>query len=62
MSFSANVKEELSHNIVKARHCQLAELASIIVYVGRLGIDYTTNEYEIRLESENVTFIMFNQN
>ena len=30
MSFSARVKEELSHQLSKARHCQIAELAAIL--------------------------------
>ena len=32
MSFSARVKEELSHQLSKARHCQIAELAALIAF------------------------------
>ena len=34
MSFSSEVKEELSKHIGSSRHCQLAEIASIIVHLG----------------------------
>lgn len=34
MSFSTTVKEELSHKIAGARHCQLAELSSIYFFCG----------------------------
>lgn len=34
MSFSGEVKEELSRQIGKSRHCQLAELAAIISFLG----------------------------
>ena len=30
MSFSSDVKEELSRQISTARHCQIAEIASIL--------------------------------
>ena len=36
MSFSARVKEELSHQLSKARHCQIAELAAILSLCGCL--------------------------
>ena len=36
MSFSARVKEELSHQLSKARHCQIAELAALIAFEGRI--------------------------
>ena len=36
MSFSGQVKEELSTVIPTARHCQIAELASILQFCGRL--------------------------
>ena len=39
VSFSSKVKEELSANIPPARHCQLAELASIISFCGRRAED-----------------------
>ncbi|MGN0342435.1 MAG: DNA-binding protein WhiA [Roseburia sp.] len=36
MSFSSEVKEELEKQIGKSRHCQLAELAALFGYCGRL--------------------------
>ena len=39
MSFSARVKEELSHQLSKARHCQIAELAAILSLCGKIHID-----------------------
>lgn len=36
MSFSGNIKEELSQQCAKARHCQLAELSAITNLCGRL--------------------------
>lgn len=39
MSFSGRVKEELEKHISPARHCQLAELAAILLYCGQTGMD-----------------------
>lgn len=36
MSFSAEVKEELSTHISKSRHCQIAEFAGIFVFCGHI--------------------------
>ena len=36
MSFSKEVKEELSRQLSSARHCQLAELAAILDFCGRM--------------------------
>ncbi len=36
MSFSGEVKEELAKQVSTARHCQIAELAAIIYFCGRL--------------------------
>lgn len=36
-SFSGNVKEELAKHVAAARHCQLAELASIMHFCGSCG-------------------------
>ncbi len=48
MSFSSEVKEELSRHLGKSRHCQIAELAAIIafdgkVYKNELGCDIFLN-------------------
>ena len=39
MSFSREVKEELAAYISSARHCQLAELAALVHFAGRLTSD-----------------------
>ncbi len=39
MSFSSEVKEELSKHIGSSRHCQLAEIAAIISGIGYIGED-----------------------
>lgn len=52
MSFSLKVKEELSSVLPQARHCRLAELASLIGISGHI---YTTDagRHYIRIHSEN---------
>ena len=35
MSFSKDVKDELSRQIPNARHCQIAELAAILCFCGK---------------------------
>lgn len=51
MSFSSEVKEELAGQVGGSRHCQLAELAAIISYAGKLS----TREGSVRfkIETEN---------
>lgn len=39
MSFSAEVKEELTRHISSARHCQIAELAALMHFGGQFGQD-----------------------
>ncbi|HWT73611.1 MAG TPA: DNA-binding protein WhiA [Mobilitalea sp.] len=52
MSFSKEVKEELSHQLSSARHCRLAELAAILSYEGRIiGSD---SNYHLKLQTENL--------
>ena len=36
MSFSSQVKEELSRQFQPGRHCQIAEIAAILSFAGRL--------------------------
>lgn len=43
MSFSSDVKEELSELIPKARHCRLAELSAIMHLAGNIGMDEAGN-------------------
>lgn len=54
MSFSKDVKEELSKQINSARHCQIAEVAAIISLCGRISISIN-DEYMIKIHSENLT-------
>ncbi len=52
MSFSKDVKEELSQQLSSARHCRLAELAAILSCEGRvLGSD--SKKY-LKLQTENL--------
>ncbi|MBO5208707.1 MAG: DNA-binding protein WhiA [Lachnospiraceae bacterium] len=51
MSFSRTVKEELATYISPARHCQLAELAALIHFGGRLSEDGKHLALEIENES-----------
>ena len=53
MSFSSNVKEELSKKINGARHCQLAELASIYSFCGSF-VQKNEENGEIFFNFENV--------
>lgn len=52
MSFSGNVKEELSEHYSNARHCQLAELAAMLSFSGQYGMDGEGN-YTIGFQLEN---------
>lgn len=54
MSFSTEVKEELEKTVPGTRHCQLAELAAIVHFGGRIRED-KDGEKEIVLHSENET-------
>lgn len=49
MSFSSDVKIELAKQHSKAKHCQIAELAAMIMQEGRIGI----NPYVLSFETEN---------
>lgn len=53
MSFSSRVKDELSRQISKARHCQIAEIAAIISLCGKVQIS-VEDEYRIQMFTENV--------
>ena len=39
MSFSGEVKEELAKQLSRSRHCQLAELAAMIHFAGRISAE-----------------------
>ena len=54
MSFSSNVKEELSGIVPGARHCALAELSAIVSLCGRIEIN-ARDEYRLFIHTENET-------
>lgn len=51
MSFSSEVKKELSVLMAKSRHCQLAELSALVSYAGKLHI--SRGEVDLALDTEN---------
>jgi len=53
MSFSSDVKEELARQYSKARHCQVAELAAMIMQEGRIS----TNPWELSFDTDNPILI-----
>ena len=53
MSFSYNVKEELSNQISDSRHCQIAEAAAFIQYLGELKRDDEKN-LQLHISTENL--------
>ena len=54
MSFSGEVKEELSHLIPGARHCQLAELAAITGMCGSVCIS-ASGRWSLKFHTENIS-------
>ena len=54
MSFSSQIKEELSRQMNPARHCQIAEVAAILSLCGRIQIS-GDDRYSIKFHTENVT-------
>jgi hypothetical protein len=57
MSFSSDIKQELTRQISKSRHCQIAELAAIMELEGhiicRTEETDEKQDYRIELDSEN---------
>ena len=51
MSFSSEVKEELSRHIGTSRHCQIAEVAAIIIHTGY-----------VRVEDDSATLYLLSDN
>ena len=51
MSFSKDVKEELSKHYSAGRHCQIAEIAAIISLCGNISIN-PKDEYTIQIHTE----------
>ena len=53
MSFSSEVKDELSRQLSTARHCQIAEISAIISMCGGVSIS-STDRYCLKIQTENV--------
>ena len=53
MSFSSDVKEELSRQSSSARHCQIAEITAIISMCGGISIS-SKDKYSVRIQTENI--------
>lgn len=53
MSFSSDVKEELSRQVSSARHCQIAEIAAIISMCGGISIS-SKERYSVKIQTENI--------
>jgi len=53
MSFSSEVKEELSRHFETGRHCQIAEIAAVIHFLGRLEEDLDGRKV-LKVYTENV--------
>lgn len=54
MSFSSDVKEELSRQMSTARHCQIAEIAAIVSMCGQVAIS-GDGRYSLRIHTENLS-------
>ena len=53
MSFSSNIKEELSRNETSARHCRIAEIAGFLRFGGNISLD--PDNYKIQIQTETVS-------
>ena len=54
MTFSGEVKEELSKDVNESRHCQLAEISAITSMCGKVSID-SREQYSLKVRTENVS-------
>lgn len=54
MSFSTTIKEELARHYGNGRHCQLAEIAALIIMSGNIKI-ISNQEASIKFQTENPT-------
>ena len=54
MSFSGEVKEELSRQCSDARHCQIAEIAAILSVCGHVSIS-PEDEFQANIQTENIS-------
>jgi len=53
MSFSSEIKEELSRQLAPARHCQLAELSALLSCVGT-WLEMAPGKKVVRIHTENL--------
>ena len=53
MSFSKEVKEELSRHIPSGRHCCIAETAAIISLCGHVKIS-SQDRFSVKIQTENI--------
>lgn len=56
MSFSGEVKEELSKQLSTARHCQIAELSAIILFCGKI-VQGEQGKISLEVRTENSSVI-----
>lgn len=54
MTFSGEVKEELSKHMSSARHCQIAEIAAITSMCGKVSIS-SREQYSLKIRTENIS-------
>ena len=54
MSFSSDVKEELSRQMSTARHCRIAEIAAIVSMCGQVSIS-GGEKYRLKIQTENLS-------
>jgi len=54
LTFSGEVKEELSRQQAEKEHCRIAEIAAIISMCGKVAID-SRERYSIKVRTENVS-------
>lgn len=54
MSFSGEIKEELSWLIPAGRHCRLAETAAILTFCGKIIVT-ETDSYCVKIQTENLS-------
>jgi len=54
MSFSGDVKEELSKQIANSRHCRIAEIAAIIMFCGEVT-ESSSGKCSLKVHTENLT-------
>ncbi|MFR8169299.1 MAG: DNA-binding protein WhiA [Marvinbryantia sp.] len=54
MSFSGNIKEELSRQVPGARHCRIAEMAAIISLCGGVSVS-ASERFCLKVQTENLS-------